>query len=56
VLETPIVGEWRNLGAVPWETAIYVTGGWSGTDFLNRTYAVEVMPWRVFIPGTFRSP
>jgi DNA-binding CsgD family transcriptional regulator len=56
VLETPIVGEWRNLGAVPWDTAIYAIGGWSGTDFLNRTYAIEVMPWRVFIPGTFRSP
>ena len=56
VMETPIVGEWRNLGAVPWETAIYTVGGWSGTDFLNRTYAVEIMPWRVFIPGTFRTP
>ncbi|MBN1248102.1 MAG: hypothetical protein JXC32_10625 [Anaerolineae bacterium] len=56
VLETPIVGEWRNLGAVPWDTSIYAIGGWSGTDFLNRTYAIEVMPWRVFIPGTFRSP
>jgi DNA-binding CsgD family transcriptional regulator len=56
VMETPIVGEWRNLGAVPWETAIYTVGGWGGTDFLNRTYAVEIMPWRVFIPGTFRTP
>ena len=56
VLETPIVGEWRNLGAVPLETAIYTVGGWSGSGFLNRTYAVEVMPWRVFIPGTFRTP
>lgn len=56
VLETPIVGEWRHLGAVPWDTSIYAVGGWSGTDFLNRTYAIEVMPWRVFIPGTFRSP
>jgi len=56
VMETPIVGEWRNLGAVPLDTAIYTTGGWSGSDFLNRTYAVEVMPWRVFIPGTFRTP
>ncbi|MGC9520794.1 MAG: Kelch repeat-containing protein [Anaerolineae bacterium] len=56
VMETPIVGEWRNLGAAPSETSIYVVGGWSGTDFLNRTYAIEVMPWRVFIPGAFRSP
>ncbi|MGC9467411.1 MAG: Kelch repeat-containing protein [Anaerolineae bacterium] len=56
VLETPIVSEWRNLGTVPWETSIYAIGGWSGTDFLNRTYGVEIMPWRVFIPGTFRTP
>ncbi len=56
VVETPIVGEWRNLSAVAWDTSIYATGGWSGTDFLNRTYAVEIMPWRVFIPGTFRAP
>lgn len=56
VVETPIVNEWRNLGSVPWETSLYAVGGWSGTDFLNRTYAVEIMPWRVFIPGTFRSP
>ncbi len=56
VMETPIAGEWRNLGAVPLGTSIYIVGGWSGTDFLNRTYAIEVMPWRVFIPGAFRSP
>lgn len=56
VVETPIASEWRNLGVVPWETSLYAMGGWSGTDFLNRTYAVEVMPWRVFIPGTFRTP
>lgn len=56
IVETPIVGEWRNLSAVPWETSIYVVGGWSDADFLNRTYAVEILPWRVFIPGTFRGP
>jgi DNA-binding CsgD family transcriptional regulator len=56
VMETPIVGEWRNLTAVPWETSIYAVGGWSSSDFLNRTYALEIMPWRVFIPGTFRAP
>jgi DNA-binding CsgD family transcriptional regulator len=56
VMETPIVGEWRNLGSAASETVIYTIGGWSGSDFLNRTYAVEIMPWRVFIPGTFRSP
>jgi DNA-binding CsgD family transcriptional regulator len=56
VMDTPIVGEWRNLGAFVWERSLYVIGGWSGNDFLNRTYAVEIMPWRVFMPGTFRAP
>lgn len=56
VVETPIVSEWRNLGAVSHETALFVVGGWSGNDFLNRTYRVEIMPWRVFIPGSYRAP
>jgi DNA-binding CsgD family transcriptional regulator len=56
VLETPIVGEWRNMSVVSIETEIYAVCGWSGQDFLNRTYALEALPWRVFIPGAFRSP
>jgi DNA-binding CsgD family transcriptional regulator/N-acetylneuraminic acid mutarotase len=56
VVDTPIVGEWRNVGVFTWDRSLYVVGGWSGTDFLNRTYSVEVMPWRVFMPGTFRAP
>ncbi len=56
VIETPIVGEWRNMSTVSIETEIYAIGGWSGQDFLNRTYALEALPWRVFIPGAFRSP
>ncbi|MDF1513752.1 MAG: LuxR C-terminal-related transcriptional regulator [Anaerolineae bacterium] len=56
VLDTPVVGEWRNVGAFVWEQSLYVMGGWSGLDFMNRTYVVEVMPWRVFMPGTFRTP
>jgi N-acetylneuraminic acid mutarotase len=55
VIETPIVGEWRNLGLTAYETSLYAIGGWSG-DYINRVYAVEIMPWRVFIPTTFFSP
>ncbi len=51
VLESPLVGEWRNLGLVGWETSLYAIGGWSG-DYLNRTYTLEVLPFRVFIPVT----
>lgn len=56
VLETPLVGEWRNMSLVSIDTEIYAIGGWSGQDFLNRTYALEALPWRVFIPGAFRNP
>lgn len=49
VLETPIVGEWRNLGLAVWDTSIYSVGGWSG-DYLNRTYALEVLQFRIYIP------
>lgn len=56
VIETPVVGEWRNLSAVAWETSIYAIGGWDGTGFLSRTYTLEVLPWRVFIPGTLHNP
>jgi DNA-binding CsgD family transcriptional regulator len=56
VVETPIVSEWRNLGVVSYDTALYTIGGFSGTDFLNRTYRVEVMPWRIYIPGSYSTP
>jgi hypothetical protein len=55
VFQTPIVGEWRNLGLTAYETSLYAIGGWSG-DYINRVYAVEILPWRVFIPTTFYSP
>lgn len=51
VFETPLVGEWRNLGLTSWETSLYAVGGWSG-DYLNRTYMQEVLPFRVFVPIT----
>jgi DNA-binding CsgD family transcriptional regulator len=51
VVETPLVGEWRNLGLVARETSLYGVGGWSG-DYLNRTYVLEVLPFRIFIPAS----
>ncbi len=50
--ETPIVGEWRNLGLTAWDGALYGVGGWSG-DYMNRTYRLEVLQFRTFIPITF---
>lgn len=50
VVETPLVGEWRNLGLAASETTLFATGGWSG-DYLNRTYVFDALPFRVFIPA-----
>ncbi len=55
VIETPIVGEWRNLGVAVWDTSLFTVGGWRG-DYMNRVYAFEALPWRIFIPTTFSSP
>ncbi len=47
-LESPLVGEWRNLGLTASETSIYAVGGWNG-DYLNRTYRLDLLPFRIFI-------
>lgn len=49
---TPMVGEWRNLGLAAWDGALYAVGGWNG-DYMNRTYRLEVLQFRTFIPITF---
>lgn len=54
-IKTPVVGEWRNLGVAVWDTSLFVVGGWNG-DYMNRVYAFEALPWRVFIPTTFSTP
>jgi len=50
-METPIIGEWRNLGLTTWHNALYIVGGWNG-DYMNRTYTLEVLQFRIFIPTT----
>jgi DNA-binding CsgD family transcriptional regulator/N-acetylneuraminic acid mutarotase len=36
-IETPLVGEWRNLAVVASETRVYALGGWS-REFLDTNY------------------
>lgn len=55
VWHTPLVGEWRNLGLAVADTTLYAVGGWSG-DYLNTTYRIEVLPWRIFVPTTMSHP
>jgi N-acetylneuraminic acid mutarotase len=49
LIETPLVGEWRNMGLVSTETTLYALGGWHG-DYMNRTYALETYSFRIFLP------
>jgi len=52
VLETPIIGEWRNLGVAAWDGALYAVGGWNG-DYMNRMYKFELLRHRIFITTMF---
>ncbi len=48
--KTPIVGKWRHAGVTSWDGTIYTVGGWDG-DYLNRTYSLEILQWRIFLPN-----
>jgi len=50
--ETPLTGQWRNLGAAAYETKLYAIGGWSGEDLgFNGEYQAI---FRVVFPRTVR--
>ncbi len=50
-IETPLVEEWRSLGTVLLDNAIYAIGGWSnGYLSLNQLY--EPFGYRIFIPAS----
>ena len=49
---TPLTGQWRNLGVVPFETRLYAIGGWSGEDLgINAEYQAI---FRVVVPHAVR--
>jgi DNA-binding CsgD family transcriptional regulator/N-acetylneuraminic acid mutarotase len=41
-LETPVLGQWRNLAVVAGDTVIYALGGWNG-DFLGANYEYQAL-------------
>jgi N-acetylneuraminic acid mutarotase len=47
---SPLLDEWRNLGAAANSTSIYAIGGWDGSDFLgaNQTYRTL---FRLYVPN-----
>ncbi len=51
VFKTPIVGKWLHTGVTSWDGTLYIIGGWDG-DYLNRTYGLEILQWRIFLPIT----
>jgi DNA-binding CsgD family transcriptional regulator/N-acetylneuraminic acid mutarotase len=42
VLQTPVLGQWRNLAVVADDTGIYALGGWNG-DFLDSNYKYQAL-------------
>jgi len=52
-VDTPLLGQWRNLGAAlidnPSEAVVYAVGGWSGR-YLSDNQAYTAV-FRVFLPG-----
>jgi DNA-binding CsgD family transcriptional regulator len=46
--ESPIVGQWRNLGLVTIDVSLYALGGWSG-EYLNRNEEYQAL-YRVILP------
>lgn len=50
--ESPLTGQWRNLGVAPFETRLYAIGGWSGED-LDFTGEYQAI-FRIVVPHTVR--
>jgi len=50
--ESPLTGQWRNLGVAPFGTRLYAIGGWSGED-LNFTGEYQAI-FRIVVPHTVR--
>ncbi len=41
-VETPVFGQWRNLGVVATETRVYALGGWNG-DFMDANQEYQAL-------------
>lgn len=49
IVDTPLVGEWRNPGVAVFGATIYAIGGWS-RDYLSLNQALDPFPFQIFIP------
>jgi DNA-binding CsgD family transcriptional regulator len=48
VFETPVLGQWRNLGVAALDAEVYAVGGWNGTYMrINRSYRAL---FRIILP------
>ncbi len=52
-IETPLTGEWRNLGLATTSVSLYTVGGWSG-EYLRTAQVYDALPFRIFLPATQR--
>jgi hypothetical protein len=50
LVSTPIIGQWRGLGAAVIEADILAVGGWNG-QYLASAYRYQPFPFKVFVPA-----
>jgi len=49
-VSTPLIGQWRGLGAAVVDADVLAIGGWNG-QYLASTYRYSPFPFKVFVPA-----
>jgi len=49
-VSTPLVGQWRGMGAAVVDADVLAVGGWNG-QYLASTYRYRPFPFKVFVPA-----
>ena len=51
LLETPKLGDWRNIAVAPIRSGVFVAGGRNGSERLRDTFVFELGGNRAFLPA-----
>jgi hypothetical protein len=49
-INTPLIGQWRNLAAATIDSDIYAVGGWDGQSYLSVNMMYNPLPFKIFFP------
>lgn len=53
VIDTPLIGQWRNLAVAAIGSDIYAVGGWDGQNYLAVNLVYNPFPVKIFVPEIF---